>query len=421
MSTRIALLFTFIAFASPATAQTGDAMPPALLDVMPPDTAVREALATHPSVEAARQRIGTAQADADALAIGPHEFVASATFSRRDVQGEPTYGEVEATVMRAIRLPGRRRLDQAAGRFGVIAADNVAADVEHQAALQLNDLLWDYLTAQALVTVDETAVANLAQALAATARRVALRDAALIDRELAEAALAAGEAALERSRGLALTAQARMTAQFPSLPPPRPAGLPAPDVTAGAIEIMHDQVIARSHEVAAADAQSQRMAAMAGRARLERIADPSVGLRLFRDRGGQESGAGIIVSMPIGGRHRSALADRAAAEAGAAQQDRAAVQRSVAEMAAADRAMALSALAVWERSRDAIAMHVSVTTRTRRGYVLGAIDLADVLLAERQARDAFRIEAEARADALRAITRLMIDSHNLWIGDEDDH
>jgi hypothetical protein len=63
-----------------------------------------------------------------------------------------------------------------------------------------------------------------------------------------------------------------------------------------------------------------------------------------------------------------------------------------------------------------ISAHVAAATRSRRGYSLGATDLADLLLAERLAGDAFRTEAETRVQALRAICQLMIDSHNLWIG-----
>jgi len=46
------------------------------------------------------------------------------------------------------------------------------------------------------------------------------------------------------------------------------------------------------------------------------------------------------------------------------------------------------------------------------------MDLSDLLLAERQTHDAFRAEAIARTEALRAITQIRIDSHNLWISEE---
>ncbi|WP_331377412.1 hypothetical protein [Sphingomonas sp. 37zxx] len=51
---------------------------------------------------------------------------------------------------------------------------------------------------------------------------------------------------------------------------------------------------------------------------------------------------------------------------------------------------------------------------------MGATDLADLLYAQRQANDARREEIRARVEALRAILRLEIDSHVVWI-DADDH
>ena len=44
-------------------------------------------------------------------------------------------------------------------------------------------------------------------------------------------------------------------------------------------------------------------------------------------------------------------------------------------------------------------------------------DLADLLLGERMVHEAFRVEAAARAEAMRAITKLRIDSHELWLAD----
>jgi hypothetical protein len=81
-------------------------------------------------------------------------------------------------------------------------------------------------------------------------------------------------------------------------------------------------------------------------------------------------------------------------------------------------AKAQTAWDAWSRSRDGAKAQVAAVLKMRRGYDLGAIDLADLLFAERQTQEMFRLEAQARTDALRAITRLRIDSHELWIGDD---
>ena len=38
----------------------------------------------------------------------------------------------------------------------------------------------------------------------------------------------------------------------------------------------------------------------------------------------------------------------------------------------------------------------------------------------RYLQDAFRAEAAARTEAMRMLTRIRIDSHELWIGDAED-
>jgi outer membrane protein TolC len=177
-------------------------------------------------------------------------------------------------------------------------------------------------------------------------------------------------------------------------------------------------VIARSHEIGAARAEAERMQALADRARRDRIADPSVGVRAFSERSGQETGIGLIATIPIGGRHRSALADRAGSEAAAAEAMATAVAFDVQEMADTDVVQADAAWSAWQRSRDGAKAQVAAVLKMRKGYDLGAIDLADLLLAERQTQDMFRAEVQARTEALRAITRILIDSHSIWISDE---
>src|SRR3546814_7311364 len=90
-------------------------------------------------------------------------------------------------------------------------------------------------------------------------------------------------------------------------------------VPAQRLAAMRDLVIERSHEIRAAEREAQRLAVVAQRVRADRIADPSFGVRLFSERSGMEQGAGVVMSMPLGGGHRRAAADRASAEGNAAQ------------------------------------------------------------------------------------------------------
>ena len=63
---------------------------------------------------------------------------------------------------------------------------------------------------------------------------------------------------------------------------------------------------------------------------------------MFSEFGGLERGAGVVVSMPLGGGHRRALASEASAGALAAQADEQLARVEVSETAEADMTEALS-------------------------------------------------------------------------------
>lgn len=406
---RLALLAALLATAVPLAAQPG----------LPPEAQVREALNQHPSVLAAMARVEAARADGEALRAGPHEFQLTTSAIQRTVDREGRYAEFDASLIRPIRLPGKARLDRQAGASGVAAAENRMEDARHQAALLLAQYWWDWLGAAAEQQIDDQAVANLQRSLASLRRRAELRDAAPMEVDQAEAALGAARLQLQQSAGRAALARARLTAQFPDLAlPASPGDLPLPEMPQATLAELRGLVIERSHEIGAARAEAERMQALADRARRDRIADPSIGVRAFSERSGQETGLGLIATIPIGGRHRSALADRAGSEAAAAAAEATAVAFDVQEMADTDVVDAEAAWSAWQRSRDGAKAQVAAVLKMRKGYDLGAIDLADLLLAERQTQDMFRAEVQARTAALRAITRILIDSHSIWIGDE---
>lgn len=159
------------------------------------------------------------------------------------------------------------------------------------------------------------------------------------------------------------------------------------------------------------------MGSVAARVRQDRVADPSVGVRVLSERNGAERGAGLVFSMPLGGGHRRALADRAGAEANAAQAELTAARFAVTEMATTDMAEARYRHEAWVRAREGLDAQVAALLKLRRGQQAGEVGLADVLLAERQVHEAFRAEALARTESGRALTRLRIDSHELWISE----
>lgn len=385
---------------------------------LPDEASVQGALDKHPSVAAARARVEAARAEAEALRRGSQEFEISGTYTRRDAGVLGQFNEYDAQLTRPIRLPGKGKLDREIGRYGIDAAENIAEDARHQAALLLAGHWFDWLTASALAEVDRTAVANYERSLAAVERREELGDASKLDVDLARAALARARIAAETSEGEARLARGRLSAHFPGIAIPATApSIPAPEIADEELVRLRDQVEINSHEIAAAEAEARRSESVSARIRRDRLADPSVGVRVFSEFGGQERGVGLVFSMPLGGGYRRSLAERSEAEALAAQSDLGLVRFTVRETADADLANARFRLSAWQRSREALAAQMDALQKLRRGYELGEIDLADLLLGERMTHEAFRENIHARAYAARAVTRLRIDSHALWLAD----
>jgi outer membrane protein TolC len=388
---------------------------------LPPVEKVNEALDNHPTVMAAAARVEAARARGDMLRRGTHEATIAGSYIRRSVDREGGYDEFDATLSRPFRLPGKAALDRESGALGVEVAENQMEDARHQAALVLTGLWHDWLTAGSHYRNDLDTVRSLEAALTALRRRVQLRDASALDLDQASAALAQAQAQAAASLSAREQARVILVATFPEIPlPPEPAELALPELPTQNLETMRALVIERSHEIRAADREAQRLAVVARRVRADRIADPSFGVRLFSERSGMERGAGVVASIPLGGGYRRAAADQASAEANAARLELANIQRSVAAIADADLSNARTRLEAW-RSAQASAQSASdAAGRTERGYQLGQIDLVDLLYARRQANDARRSEIDARSEASRALLKLQIDSHSIWVP-EGDH
>ena len=397
--------------ATPALAEPG----------LPPDAAVAEALDGHPSVIAARARIVAVRALARGLAVGSQEVTVQATIQRRDVRAIGSVPEYDLQFTRPIRLPGKAAIDRQVGEAAVSAADNRADDARHQTALLLARNWWAWTGAAAEARTLDQSADILAMAVTATRRRLALRDASALELDQAIAAETAARAAARGAAARAAAGRAALAANFPGLPLPTTAPpLPLPTIPGEGIARLQALVVERSHEIGASAADMARADALKARAARDRIADPSIGLRVFSEQGGNERGLGLILSMPLGGRSRAASADQAAAMALSAGAELAATRMMVDAVAAEDTALATGYLKAWEQSQAAADAAAAAAMRQRKGHALGGVDLAERLIAERLARDAALDEVKARTAAVEAITRLRIDSHTLWMHQEPE-
>lgn len=390
---------------------------PVLAQDLPPANEVRAALEAYPAVMAADARVDAARGAGDALRAGPHEVTLQGTLSNRrvDLEGRD-YREYDATLSRAVRLPGKASLDRKAAGLGVEVAINRAEDARHQAALALAELWYRWLGASARHRNALATQGNLEQAARAIDRRVALRDAAVLDADqaaaaVASAALRVGEAVATRDR-----ARAELAATFPELALPSEApDLAVAETYETALASLAADAVTKSHDITAADRTSDRESALARRAKLDRLPDPTLGLRSFQERGGQEKGVGVFLSVPFGGGYRRGLAEEAAGTARAATFEAANVRREVEAHSAGDLAETRARLAAWRAARAAVVRSDAAAIKTARGQDLGVVDLADRLYADRLAYEARAAEIDARTAAALAVTKMRIDAHALWI------
>jgi outer membrane protein TolC len=388
---------------------------------LPPEAQVIAILDNHPMVSAAAAHVLAARAQSDMLRRGQHEVTVTGGYIRRSVDREGSFNEVDVTIGRAFRLPGKAALDRQAGALGIEVAQNRAEDVRHQTALVLSALWYDWLTAGAHYRNELETVAVLDRAAAAVRRRRQLQDAADLEIDQAQSTLAQARGQAASALSMQAEARAILAATFPDLAlPAEPPALGSPELPAQPLAAMRDLVIERSHEIRAADREAQRLDVVSRRVRADRLSDPTFGVRMFSERGGTERGLGLVASVPLGGGYRRAAADQAGAEANAAGFDLANVRRQVEATADADLSNARTRFEVWRGMADAGSSTVAAAARTERGHVLGAIDLADMLYARRLAHDAQRAEIDARSAAVRALTKLQIDSHSIWVTPGDD-
>ena len=385
---------------------------------LPDPQRVAQAIGAQPEVQAARARVDAARAQARARAVGPHEVTASAIVQQRNIDeagGGRDYREYELQVGRAFRLPGKVALDRSIGEQGVLAAELRLDDARHQAARRLLDDWMAWLRADAQRREMDGQLEALRREHAALARRVQVGDAAQKDLDLLGVDLAQTEAQhLAASTAVDVARQA-LTTDFPSLSlPERVPEVTVPQQLTESAEVWARRIVERSHEVAALEADAAQADALAARSRADRFADPTIGLRLMNDRGGAERALGVVVSVPIGGRYRSAAAAGDGATAAALHGDAAAMQRDIRREAGTSVETAQARYSQWLAQRRALDASSAANRRVHRGWQLGELSLSDWLMAERMQRQIALNEAEARIAAEQARLRVLVDSHEIW-------
>lgn len=414
------------ASASPLTTsaapQPAASYPAELPDAAQAIAAIRQS----PQVQAALALIDAESARRSALEAGPHEWAVRLSGQQRRVDAlapassAERYREWSASLERALRLPGKAALDAEIGAQGVRQAQVGYADALHETARNLLGTWFVWLREVESARQWQSQAELLERQRAATARRLALGDGSRLELMQAEAAAAQARAALEQAQRRSAVAAADLKNRFPALVLPASPAAGQPQPLAGDPAEWRAQLLEHNHELRLARAVTQQARLLARRSDAERLPDPTVGVHVGSDRGGEERLSGLTLGIPLPGAARSANARRdSALSAFAAEREATTLAKVNAEIAAA-LATAERAFAGWQSSEDAARQLEQAAALIARARSLGEAGLGEVLLAQRQANEARLAANASRLDALEARDRLLLDTHRLWsYADED--
>jgi cobalt-zinc-cadmium efflux system outer membrane protein len=413
---------------APASDQQLSNILPALS--LPPVAATREVIAALPPLLAAKAGVELAQARSQRLQAGVHEWAFKAGAQQRSDAVGDKFFETDLALERGVRFGRKGQTDKALGEMGVNAGQMSYADTWHETVRTLVQAWFEAqrARAQVLVLAQQTALAG--DQLRVAQRRVKAGDAPRMDEMMARAELERAHSAEQQARGRLEVMLQELRVRYPGLAldtlkldtlkldaanTSDASGLPAlPDADTTWLQ----RIMADNHELELAEAEAQVARLAAQRAQLDTRPDPLVGVRAARERGGAENVVGVYITVPISGALRTADARAAQAQADAAEQ-RLALTRQKVE-AAAQRAVlqARHTRGVWERQQAVLVAMAQVAQLSSKAYALGEVSLTESLQARRNALDASLNAQAARWDALEAITRLLVDAHQLWAADE---
>ena len=402
---------------APGPALSAEPYPAAL----PPEPMVRAALEKLPQVNAARQGINLEQANRSRLRSGNYEWNARTTVQQRRETIGPRYMETELVVERPLRWFGKSEKDAALGEQGVIIAQSSLADVWHESSRGLLKTWFDWLREAGAAQHLSAQVHLLDQQLEFARKRVKAGDAPKVEIMLAEA---------ERDRVAGLQLQAAQRAQaaaldlqyrYPGIAAVAPEPLPLPQLPGGSSADWQARILSDNHEIELTDAEMQYAKLRSERLAQERTADPTVGVRLAQERDRQEKLIGVIVSIPFGGGWRSAQHEAGVAQAAMAVERNRQVRAKVGGDAARVAHASQAAQGIWERLANVARQTGANADLVMKGYSLGESNLIEALQVRRQAIEALLAAQAAQIDALEAHARVLLDAHQIWAFDHDDH
>ena len=371
------------------------------------------AIEQDPGVNQARHAVQAATYSAAMLAASPYEWTAGATAQRRRIDGGGTSDEWNLLLERTIRIGGKAGLDRDLGDAGLQQANAQLGAARNESARQLLDLWLDWLTArQAKELLAEQVKFAETNAGAVDKRRKA-GDASMLDLNVAKGDLAEVQRQANTVAATEAKALATLRVRFPQLPlEARPLSEP---VLLERDEAQWRTLIKDSSDMLQAAQLALKKAELtAARARADRMPDPTVGVFTASEGAGTERIVGLSLSIPLGGTYRNQSAREALQQV---EVTRAGMEKQIRDLDVQIATLVsdtTSNFASWQSAEQSAAAARDSARLTQRAFSLGEADLQALILVRRQSLDAANAAVAARADALRARYRLLIQARLLW-------
>ena len=387
----------------------GVATPPDL----PTTEQARAAIDQDPAVNQARHAVQAAAHSAAMLEASPYEWTASTTAQRRRVDGSGSSNEWSAQLERTLRIGGKAALDRDLGDAGMRQSTAQLGAARSESARLLLDLWLDWLTArqarEGLLEQLRFAEANSA----AVEKRRKAGDASMLELNFANGDLAEVQRQVSAMAAAESKAQTTLRVRYPQLP--LEARALSEPVAPERIEAQWRAQIAAGSGLLRAAQQALRKAELtAARARADRLPDPTVGVFTSSEAFRSERVVGLSLSIPLGGTYREQSAREALQQVEVARAGVERQQRDLDVQVATQVSEATSSFERWQLAERAAATARETARLIQRAYSLGEADLQALLLVRRQSLDAVNAAVAARADALRARYRLLVDARLIW-------
>lgn len=381
---------------------------------LPAREVARKSIDQDATVAQARFGVEAARQQSEMYRVGDHEWTGKTTLQRRRYEnGTGTSNEWSVGLERAIRVGGKAEIDRQLGESVVRLAEAHFGEARHETARVLLDHWMTWLAAERSRQIWSEQLDFARANVDAALKRRKAGDASQLEVNAARADHAEVQRQLIASETDAAKSQARMRVRFPQVPMRWPAlADPAPLEFEDAR--WREMILDESDELRIAREEMRRAELTAARVRADRIADPTVGIFTTSEAFRNERIVGINLSIPFGGRYRTAATAESLQHAEAARAAMTATTVEIESAIAENLADAAGSLQRWNASAANAVIVRDSATLSQRAYALGELDLQSLILSRRQRLSAALDAEQARVAALKARYRLLLDAHLIW-------